>query len=67
MSQNDTAKEWEALGARDLVPSAITYKPKINNMTVQEERAEAGAPKESGTSNGGADIVREAQGLVYIH
>ena len=30
-----TAKEWGALGAGALVPSAITYKPKINSRTVQ--------------------------------
>ena len=32
---DDTAKEWGSLGARDLVPSAITYEPKINSRTVQ--------------------------------
>ena len=31
---NDAAKEWGALGARVLVPSAITYEPKINSRTV---------------------------------
>ena len=30
----DAAKEWGALGARSLVPSAITYEPKINSRTV---------------------------------
>ena len=40
---DDAAKEWGALGARDLVPSAITYKPKINSRTVQGERPGAGA------------------------
>ena len=33
-----TAKEWVALGARALVPIAITYEPKINSRTVQRER-----------------------------
>ena len=31
---DDTAKEWGALGAWALVPSAITYEPKINSRTV---------------------------------
>ena len=31
---DDDAKEWGALGAQDLVPIAITYKPKINSRTV---------------------------------
>ena len=31
---DDAAKEWGALGARALVPSAITYKPKINSRLV---------------------------------
>ena len=33
---DETAKEWGALRARALVPSAIFYKPKINSKTVQE-------------------------------
>ena len=40
---DDSAKEWGALGARALVPSDITYKPKINSRTVQGERTGAGA------------------------
>ena len=40
---NDAAKEWGALGAWALVPSAITYEPKINSRTVQGERTGAGA------------------------
>ena len=39
---DDAAKEWGALGARALVPSDITYKPKINSRTVQGERTRAG-------------------------
>ena len=35
---DDAAKEWGALGARALIPSAITYKPKINSSTVQGGR-----------------------------
>ena len=40
---DDAAKEWGALGVRALVPSAITYEPKINSRTVQGERTGAGA------------------------
>ena len=40
---DDAAKEWGALGARALVPSALTYKLKINSRTVQGERTGAGA------------------------
>ena len=35
---DDDAKEWGALGSRDLIPSAITYKPKIDSRTVSGER-----------------------------
>ena len=39
LARNDAAaKEWGALGAWALVPSAITYEPKTNNRTVQRER-----------------------------
>ena len=31
---DDATKEWSDLGARSLVPSAITYKPKINSRIV---------------------------------
>ena len=31
---NNAAKEWGALGAWALAPSAITYEPKINSRTV---------------------------------
>ena len=37
----DAAKEWGALGYQALVPSAITYKPKINSRTMQGERTRA--------------------------
>ena len=43
---DEAAKEWGALGARALVPSAITYKPKINSRTLQGERTGAGARQE---------------------
>ena len=39
---NDAAKEWGALGDRALVPSAITYEPKINISTVQGEKTGLG-------------------------
>ena len=42
----NTAKEWGALQAWALVPSAITYEPKINSRTVYGERNGAGARQE---------------------
>ena len=59
---NDAAKEWGTLGSRSLVPSAITYEPKINSRTVQGETTGAGARQEGGTAEGGADIIGETQG-----
>ena len=52
---NDAVKEWGALGARALVPSAITYKPKINSRTVQGGRTRAGARQEVGEADGVTD------------
>ena len=60
--QDDATKKWSALGARDLVPSAITYEPKINSRTVQGERNEAGAQQEGGAADGGTESVVESQG-----
>ena len=40
---NDTAKEWGALGSLALSPSNITYEPKINSRTVQGEETVARA------------------------
>ena len=54
---DDAAKEWGALRARDLVPIAITYEPKINSRTVQGERTGAGARQEGGEADGGKDTV----------
>ena len=51
------AKEWGALGAWALVPSSITYEPRINSRTVQGERIGAGARQEGGEANGGMDTV----------
>ena len=59
---NDTAKEWGALGARDLVPSAITYKPKITSRTVQGERTGAGVRQGEGVADGSTDTVGQVQG-----
>ena len=64
VQHNDAAKEWGALGFRALVPSDITYKPKINSRTVQGERTRSGARQESRTANGSADTVGEAQGCL---
>ena len=62
--QHDAAaKEWGALGARALVPSDITYKPKINSRTVQGERTRAGAQQKGGEVDGGTETVgREVSG-----
>ena len=54
---DDNAKEWGAFGARALVPSAITYEPKINSRSVQGERTGAGARQEGGEANGGTETV----------
>ena len=51
------AKEWGALGARALVPSAITYEPKINNRTVQGGRTGARARQEVGEFDGSTYTV----------
>ena len=59
---DENAKEWVALGTRALVPSAITYKPKINSRTVQGERTGPGVQQEVGTTDDGADIIGEYQG-----
>ena len=54
---DDAAQEWGALGARSLVPSAITYEPKINSRTVQGEKTGAGAQQEGGEDDGSTDTV----------
>ena len=59
---DDAAKEWGTLGARDLFPSAFTYKPKINSRTVRGGRTGTGARQERETDDDGADTVGEAQG-----
>ena len=54
---DNAAKEWGAFGARALVPSTITYRPKINSRTVQGERTGAGARQEGGEADGGTETV----------
>ena len=49
-------------GYQALIPSAISYKPKINSRTIQGERNVPGARHEGGTANSVTIIVREAQG-----
>ena len=43
---DDAAKEWGALGSRDLAPRDINYKLKIKSTTVQEGRTVAGVRHE---------------------
>ena len=63
---NDAAKEWGALGARALVPSAITYKPKINSSTVQGERTGARARQERVKADGVTDRLVGQPGQVVV-
>ena len=60
---DDAAKEWGALGARDIIPSAITYEPKINNRKVQGEMTGAGAQLGNGTADSGTVISGNIQGV----
>ena len=55
----DSTKEWGAVVSRALVPSAITYEPKINGRTFQGERTGAGAWQDRGTADGSANTVEE--------
>ena len=60
---NNAAKEWGALGAQALVPSAIPYEPKMNSRTVHGERIGDGARQEGveadgGTANVGSTVNR---------
>ena len=54
---DDAAKEWGALGSYALVPSAITYEPKINSRTVQGERTSPRARQEGGEADGSTETV----------
>ena len=58
---DDSAKEWGAFASRTLVPSDITYEPKINSRTLQEERTGAVVRQEYGIANGGMDIAGDTQ------
>ena len=62
MRHDGSEKDWDALGAQALVPSVITYEPKINSRTVQGERTRAGVRQDGGTAEGGAVIIGESQG-----
>ena len=62
VQHDDTTKELGALRARDLVPIAITYKPKSNIRTVQGKRTRSGVRQKRGTAGGGADTEVESQG-----
>ena len=58
----DAAKKWVALSARALIPSAISYEPKINIRAVQVERTGAGVRQDGGTAKGGAVVIVKYQG-----
>ena len=58
---DNAAMEWGALGAWALIPSDITYEPKINIRTVQGERTGARARQEGGLADAGTGTVGESQ------
>ena len=58
---DDAAKDWGALGSQDLVPSAITYEPKINSRTVQGERTGERSWQKGGEADNGTETVGEDQ------
>ena len=58
---DDAEKEWGSLESRALVPSSISYKPKIKSRTVQGERTGAGARQDGGIDDGSAPTVGKAQ------
>ena len=49
---NDATEEWGTLSARAIIPSAISYEPKIKNSKVQGERNGAGARVATGEQEG---------------
>ena len=51
---DNVTKDWGALVAQALFPSAITYKPKISSRTVQGDRTGSGARQDGGESDGGS-------------
>ena len=58
---DNAAKDLGALGSQTLVPSSLTYKPKINSWTVQGERTGDGAQQDGGTANDSAPTEGYAQ------
>ena len=59
---DDSTKELGDFGSRALVPSAITYEPKINSRTVQGKSVGDGVRQEGGESDSGTETVEESQG-----
>ena len=59
---DDTENEWGPFVAQTLIPSAITYEPKINSRTVQEKKTTARAQQEGGEANSSMETVEEPQG-----
>ena len=58
---DDATKEWGPLRDRAIIPSAITYEPKINSRTVHGERTKSGEQQNGGAADGGANTVGESQ------
>ena len=56
---NDAAKEWGALSTQSINTSDISYKPKINNGTVQGERNRDRARVATGEREGGEQDDKE--------
>ena len=54
---DDATKEWGPLRDRALIPSAITYEPKINSRTVHGGRTESGEQHNGGAADGVANTV----------
>ena len=54
---DEATKKWGTLGSWALVPSAITYEPKINSRTVQGERTGAGERQEGEEADGSTETV----------
>ena len=58
---NGAAKEYGALWARIIVPSAITYEPKINSRTVHGESTGAGVWHDDAEADSRKEKEDEAQ------
>ena len=61
---DDAAKDWDTLGARALVSSAITYELKINSRTEQGGRTWAGVWNDGVTADGGTYTLGKPKGVV---